>query len=233
MKATSRLVPFYPPVDTSAFRPGVERRVSARAELGVDSGTPLVGTVANLNPQKGLEHFVAVADALYARRPDTRFVILGSAMETQGGYEVTIRRLIGESAVGRAGALRLINPRDRVAEVIPALDLFLMTSVPRSEGISTTVLEAMATGIPVISTDVGGLSEVVVDGVTGRLVQSLDDDGMRKAASDLLGDAPTRYRMGLEARRRAVELYDVEACADTHLRAYQLAMSRASSRRGR
>lgn len=229
-----RLVPFYPPVDTSVFSPDRARRAAARDELGIPPEAPLIGSVANLTPQKGLEHFVAVADQLHASRPDVRFVIFGSAMETQGAYEATIRRMIQESAVGRAGALLIIDPGIRVPELLPSLDLFLLTSVPRSEGVSTTVLEAMATGIPVVSTDVGALSEVVVDGVTGRLVAPLDDDAMVEAVAALLDDAEARALMGIEARRRAKELYDSEVCAETHLRAYELAAERASRRqRGR
>jgi glycosyltransferase involved in cell wall biosynthesis len=227
----SRLVPFYPPVDTSVFSPDPGRRAAARDELRIPSGAPLVGTVANLTPQKGLEHFVTVADALHASRPGVRFVILGSAMETQGAYEATIRRMVQESAVGRAGALRIVDPGMRVSELLPALDLFLLTSVPRSEGVSTTVLEAMATGIPVVSTDVGALSEVVVDGVTGRMLAPLDDGAMVEAVAQLLDDAEARALMGAEARRRATELYDVEVCADAHMRAYRLAAARAGRRR--
>lgn len=233
MSLGSRLVPFYPPVDTSAFRCDPGRRAAAREELEIPSGAPFVGTVANLTPQKGLEHFVAVANELYASRPDARFVILGSAMETQGAYEATIRRMVHESTVGRAGALRIVDPGMRVSELLPSLDLFLLTSVPRSEGVSTTVLEAMATGIPVVSTDVGALSEVVVEGVTGRMVAPLDDGAMVEAVAALLDDAEARAVMGAEARRRATELYDVEVCADTHVRAYQLAAARAGRRRHR
>lgn len=229
----SRLVPFYPPVDTSIFRPDPGRRAAAREELSVPSGALLVGTVANLTPQKGLEHFVAVAEALHDNRPNVRFVILGSAMETHGAYEAMIRGMIQKSTAGTVGALRIVDPGMRVSELLPALDMFLLTSVPHSEGVSTTVLEAMATGIPVVSTDVGALSEVVVDGLTGRVVAPLDDCAMVQAVASLLDDAETRAVMGAEARRRATELYDVEVCADTHVRAYQLATARAGRRRHR
>ena len=229
----TRLVPFYPPVDTSVFKPDPGRRVSARAELSIPPGALLVGTVANLTPQKGLEHFVAVADAIYASRPDVQFLILGSAMETQGGYGAVIHGMIEESAAGRARALRIIEPGVRVSDLLPALDLFLLTSVPRSEGVSTTVLEAMASGIPVVSTDVGALSEVVVDGVTGRIVAPLDDGAMVEAVAALLDDPEARAHMAAEAHRRATELYDVEVCADAHLRAYELAAARAGRRRRR
>lgn len=227
----ARLVPFYPPVDTSAFRPDAGQRAAAREELAIPSGAPLVGTVANLTPQKGLEHFVAVADELYASRSDIRFVVLGSAMETHGAYEATIRRQVHESTAGRTGALRIVDPGMRVAELLPSLDLFLLTSVPRSEGVSTTVLEAMATGIPVISTDVGALAEVVADGVTGRIVAPLDNGAMVEAVAALLDDAEVRAHMGAEARQRATDLYDVQVCADTHVHAYKLAAARAGRRR--
>ena len=117
--------------------------------------------------------------------------------------------------------------------LVASLDLFLMTSVPHSEGVSTTVLEAMASGIPVVSTDVGALSEVVVDGVTGRIVAPLDDRAMVEAVVALLDDVEACALMGAEARRRAMELYDVEVCADTHMRAYRLAAARAGRRRRR
>ena len=231
MDLGSRLVPFYPPVDTSVFRPDPDRRAVARAELRIPPGSLLVATVANLTPQKGLEHFIAVADEIHASRPNVRFAILGSAMETQGSYEITIRRMVQESGAGRAGALFIFDPGLRVSELLPAVDLFLLTSVPRSEGVATTVLEAMATGIPVVSTDVGAMSEVVADGVTGRIVDPLDDSAMVGASAALLDDAGGRARMAAEARRRATELYDVEVCADIHVRAYELAAARAGHRR--
>jgi glycosyltransferase involved in cell wall biosynthesis len=228
-----RLVPFYPPVDTRDFRPDLGRMAAARRELSISGESALVGTVANLTPQKGLEHFIAVADALFVSRPAVRFVILGSAMESQGAYEATIRRMVRESVSGAAGALRIIEPGARVSELLPALDVFLLTSVPRSEGVSTTVLEAMATGIPVVATDVGALSEVVVDGVSGRLVASLDDAAMAEAVGALLDDAQMRTRMGAASRQLAIDLYDVEVCADAHLGAYRLAEARAARRRRR
>jgi glycosyltransferase involved in cell wall biosynthesis len=226
-----RLVPFYPPVDTAVFGPDPGRRTAAREELEIPLGAPVVGTVANLTPQKGLEHFVAIADELFASRPEVRFVILGSDMATHAAYAATLRRMVQQSAVGRAGGLRIVDPGMRVPDLLPSLDLFLLTSVRRSEGVSTTVLEAMATGIPVISTDVGALSEVVADGVTGRIVVPLDDHAMVAAAGALLDDPGSRGLMGAEARRRAKELYDVAVCADTHVRAYRLAAARAGRRR--
>jgi glycosyltransferase involved in cell wall biosynthesis len=228
-----RLVPFYPPVDTSIFRPDPRRRRAARDELGVSSASSLIGTVANITPQKGLEHFIAVADRIHARRPEDRFVILGSAMATQRAYEATVRELARRGSAGKAGAIQIVDPGDRVWELLPALDIFLLTSVPQSEGVSTTVLEAMATGIPVVSTDVGALSEVVLDGVTGRIVPLLDDAAMSTATVELLEDPALRTRMGKQARQFTTNSFDVSRSAESHVHAYELAAARAYRRRNR
>jgi glycosyltransferase involved in cell wall biosynthesis len=202
-----RLVPFYPPVDTDLFRPA--ERLSKDALV--------VGTVANLTPQKGLEHLVAAADRIRSRLPQTRIVVFGRPMESQTAYETSLRALAAGSAV------EIVDPGDAVGDRLRELDVFVMTSVPRSEGVSTTVLEAMATGLPVVTTDVGALREVVEHGVTGLVVPPLDPDAIAGAALHLLEDAEVRGRMGATARERAVARYGLAACVESHLRAFEVA----------
>jgi glycosyltransferase involved in cell wall biosynthesis len=218
-----RLVPFYPPVDTATFRPGADRRAAARLELGLEFDAPVIGCVANITRQKGIEHFVAMAERVASRRPDAHFVLLGRVMETQQDYAEKVlslaRRLTDE------GRLVIRDPGSRVGELLPAFDIFVMTSVSRSEGISTTVLEAMACGLPVVATDVGALNEVVAEGVTGRLVQPADIEAMVQAVVELLNDPERLTRAASEARSRAVRRYDVETCAEVHLEAIQKAVA--------
>jgi glycosyltransferase involved in cell wall biosynthesis len=217
-----RLVLFFPPVDTQAFRPDGDRSAAARKELGLDLERPVVGTVANLTPQKGLEHFIAMAQTLRAHRPETQFVILGSPMETHLRYANTIVR-------AAEGLAQIVAPDDRVAALLPAFDVFVMTSVARSEGISTTVLEAMSTGIPIVTTDVGALREAVADGREGRVVAPEDIGGLMSAVKDLLDNDRERIRMGAAARTKAEALFSVEMCADTHARAIQRATLRGAN----
>jgi glycosyltransferase involved in cell wall biosynthesis len=220
-----RLVPFFPPVNTSGFRPNLEGRAALREELGIPSDAFVAGTVANLTPQKGLEHLVAAAERVRWVEPSLRFAIFGRAMETQGEYEESIR------AAARAADILIADPGDRVAGFLQVLDVFLMTAGPRSEGISTTVLEAMASGIPVVTTDVGALSEAVEHGVTGLVVQPLDIDGIADAVTRLVRDPNLRTSIAQLSRARAVRLFDAELCADAHLHAYECAFEYARRRR--
>jgi glycosyltransferase involved in cell wall biosynthesis len=110
---------------------------------------------------------------------------------------------------------------------IRALDVFLATAGPRSEGISTTILEAMSSGVPVVTTDVGAIREAVVDGVTGRLVPPSDLQALVERVTSLVDDASLRSSMARAGRERAVREFDVERCADIHARAYSAALGRA------
>jgi glycosyltransferase involved in cell wall biosynthesis len=219
-----RLTPFFPPVDTSVFRPDTDRREAVRAELGIPANAVVVGCVANITPQKGLENFLEVVSLIRVSEPAARFVIFGRAMETQDEYVGTI--------LGKAAALgvEVVDPGDRVADLVRVLDVFLLTAGHRSEGISTTVLEAMASGVPVVSTDVGALSEAVESGITGFIVRPADNKAIASAAVSLIRDTNVRFAMGERSRNRAVDLFDVEKCADAHVHAYEEGLKRARAR---
>lgn len=227
-----RLLPYYPPVDTRAFSPDPARRASARAELGVPEGACLIGTVANLNPQKGHEYLIRAAALVHRTGPDLAVRILGAHTPTQSAYGDAVRAEAAALGLLENGRLSFVDPGSRVAELLPAFDLFLLTSVPRSEGVPTVILEAMACGLPVVATDVGAVREVVEDGVTGFVVPPLDTEAIARATRRLLDDPALRTRMGEVARRRAVERYDVEVCAATHVRAFETAIAHHRRRHG-
>jgi glycosyltransferase involved in cell wall biosynthesis len=113
----------------------------------------------------------------------------------------------------------------------PAFDLHLITSLPRSEGTTTTAMEAQACAVPVVATRVGAVAEVVIDGVTGVLVPPERPDAIADAVLRLLGDGGLRARMGAAGRDAALERFDVERAADVYIRAYDAALAHAASRR--
>ncbi len=222
-----RFVPFVGPVDTDQFRPDAERREAAREELGLPPDDVVVGKVANINPQKGHATFIRAAADLKKRHPKARFVLLGATYETHPGYAEGLwaeaERLglrFGEDLIWRDGGRR-------VAEVLPAFDVFWMTSPPNAEGVPTAVMEAMATGVPVVSTLTGGVADVVKDG-WGHVVGENDAEGLTRMTEPLVGDAELRRRMGEAGRRFAVENCGIEACLDAHLRAFDVALERSS-----
>jgi glycosyltransferase involved in cell wall biosynthesis len=221
-----RLTPFFPPVDTAEFKPDPQSCLAARRELGLGDDDFVFGAVANITPQKGIELLIRAALDLRRRIPSPRLLLLGREMETHGSYASWIRDLAAPLLEDRT--MIILDPGNRVAQLLPALDLAVMSSVPRSEGISTTVLEAMSCGIPVVTTDVGGLREAVSDGRDGIVVPAQDVRALATAIETMAREPARRSRMGELARARAVSDFDVEVCADAHLRAYATAAGRSS-----
>jgi glycosyltransferase involved in cell wall biosynthesis len=224
-RCPERYFPFLPPVDTKLFRPDENWREAARSDLGFPSDQLVVGCVANLTPQKDLETFVDVATHLATARPDVSFALLGRRMATHEEYaERVLRRARG---LVEAGRMVIRDVGDDIPRYLNAFDIFLATAEPRSEGISTTILEAMSTGTPVVSTDVGGIREAVAHGTTGYVVPPGDSSALVSRVEHLLADSVERAAMSRAARERAVREFDVEDCADVHARAFSAALARA------
>jgi glycosyltransferase involved in cell wall biosynthesis len=118
-----------------------------------------------------------------------------------------------------------------VPELLPAFDILALSSVPRSEGMPTVILEAMACGIPVVATHVGAVAELVEAGSTGLVVPPEDDEALAAGLARLASDAELRAHLGEAGRRRFDEVFQLERLADRHARAYELAVSHARTRR--
>jgi glycosyltransferase involved in cell wall biosynthesis len=214
-----------PPVDTALFAPSLERRRETRTLVGIPEHVLVVGTVANLNPQKGLEYFIKAASIIYRTLPETWFMSVGAHHETHGGYENRLMDELSSSGIPRERFI-FTGGRSDVEKFYAAMDLKLITSVPRSEGTTTTAAEAMACGLPVVATDVGAVREVIKDGVTGFIVPSRDGNVLAKHALRLLKDDNLRSEFGLAARRWAVERFDVSVCVQQYVRAFEIAVRR-------
>jgi glycosyltransferase involved in cell wall biosynthesis len=223
-----RLVLFFPPVDLELFRPDPAVRSRARDELGLDADGPVVGTVGNLSPMKDHPNLVRAAAIVKREQPDTRFVILGSGHGHRHGYA---EELLGAGeALGLEPGIDLIlrDPGERVAELAQAFDVFWLSSRSRSEGLPTVVGEAMALGLPVVATRVGSVAEALERG--GVLVPPGDPDALARAAATLVESPSSRAELGEEGRRWASERFSVEASADAHIRAFEIAGARAANR---
>lgn len=180
-------------------RPPGRSRAEIRAELGVGD-VPLVVHVSNLRPVKRIDVLLeTVARALLGR--DFRLLVLAG-----GDF-----RPFAEQAK-RLGVADRVVVRENVFEVedyVAAADVGLFTS--DSESFCLGILEAMFLGVPSVSTAVGGVPEVVADGQTGLLAPAGDVTGLAAALGSLIDDDPRRLAMGVEARRRARELFSAEA----------------------
>jgi glycosyltransferase involved in cell wall biosynthesis len=172
----------------------------SRFPFGVPDPTGPVVTVARLSPEKDLANLVRATALAAERVRDFRVEVAGG-----GPCLGELERLATELRVSDRIAF-LGEIRD-VPAVLARARMFVLPS--RSEGIPLTVLEAMACGLPVIATQVGGLAEVVVDGLTGRLVPPVDPVALAGAMVDVWNDRDLRDRMSHAGRRRAEACFDV------------------------
>jgi sugar transferase (PEP-CTERM/EpsH1 system associated) len=166
---------------------------------GPHPGGPVIA-VARLSPEKDLANLVRAAAIARQRDPDLRIEIAGD-----GPCLPELRQLVAE--LGLEGRVALLGEVDDVAGLLARGGLFVLPS--RSEGIALTLLEAMARGLPVVATRVGGTPEVVLDGQTGLLVPSGDPAALAEAILRLRRDPERGEAMGRAARQRAEERFDV------------------------
>jgi glycosyltransferase involved in cell wall biosynthesis len=183
-------------------------------ELWLPHGSPIVGNVAALVPHKGQKHLIDAAALVVRHVPDARFVIAGEG-ELRASLEQQIRHLNLEKHVLLAGF------RPDVLSLHKAFDLFVMSSV--TEGLGTSLLDAMACGKPIVATRAGGIPEVVQDGVTGILVPPRDHEAMAAAIVTLLKDEALRRAMGAEGLSLANARFSAERMVQDTVRVYERA----------
>jgi glycosyltransferase involved in cell wall biosynthesis len=174
---------------------GAAARDAGRAELGVPGGALVVGTVGNFTAKKDQATLLRAVAALPERGREVVLVLIGL-----GPLEDELRALAVE--LGIAGRVLFPGSRDDVFALLPAFDAFVLSS--RFEGLPIALLEAMATGVAPVATRVGGIPEVVTDGVDGLLVAPADPEALAGALERLLSDDALRGRLGESARDRAL-----------------------------
>jgi glycosyltransferase involved in cell wall biosynthesis len=175
-----------------------------RGELGIGDGCVLIGIIGRLVPVKNHRMFLDACKKLFdmaAGGPDIRCVVIGDG-EERAGLEGYAEKLgIGEKIV-------FSGWKEEMADVYADLDIVALTSL--NEGTPVALIEALAAGRPVVSTDVGGVKDVVEDGVNGYLVASGDAPGLAKHLFGLAGDPKKRDEFGRNGRRKVLQKYSKE-----------------------
>jgi glycosyltransferase involved in cell wall biosynthesis len=176
-----------------------------RASIGVDASALLVGVVGNVCRRKGHIHLVRAMPRIVVAEPNARLVIVGDYPE--GDYLAQVRAAAKE--LGVASRIAWTGHRHDVHRILPALDLAVLPS--NEESLPLGVLEAMAAGVPVVATNVGGIPECVLSGETGTLVPPADVDALARAVILLLRDPNLRRRYGEAGRRRVREHFSPQS----------------------
>jgi glycosyltransferase involved in cell wall biosynthesis len=221
-----RLQPFYPPVDPDVFSTVHANRYAARLQFGFAEEDVVLVSVGNLNPQKGHEHLIRAAALARRTRPRLKALIVGAPHPTHRDYEQGLHHLARElgldlgSDVVFAGALADVRP------ALAAADIFVLASVPRSEGAPTAIGEAMMMELPVVATDVGAVREVVEDGRTGYVVPPLDAQALAAAVIRVIDDPDAAAAFGSRGRVRAIERFSSDQCTRVHLKVYEYVLER-------
>jgi glycosyltransferase involved in cell wall biosynthesis len=191
--------------------PGAGERSEARAALGLAPEAFVVGTVARLDPVKDLATAIAAIAQVRAARPDACLAILGDGPE-RAALEAAARD------AGAEGAVTFFGNRTDVRRLLPGFDLYLNCS--RYEGVSLTIVEAMAAALPVIATRVGGTPEVVEEGATGILVPPADPGRVAATVLELAGSPERRAALGRAGRAAAETRFTFERMRDEYVAAY-------------
>jgi glycosyltransferase involved in cell wall biosynthesis len=194
-------------VDTERFQSADEReRAELRARLGLGAG-PLFVYVGRLVPEKRVEDLFAAWSRVHTAYPRAELVVLGS-----GPCELELRR-------AAPPGVRFFGDVPDVAPYLRSADAFVLPS--SAEGLSNALLEAMAAGLAVVATAVGGAVDLIEDGQSGRLVAPGQPDVLRNALASLLADPALRRRLGERARERVSSTHALPVVADRLMHLYR------------
>lgn len=192
--------------------PAAAERRRARDALNIASEVLLLGIVARLDPVKDLKTAIAAIPRIKSQVGPVGLAIVGDGSE-RTALEACARDL------GVAADVHFLGYRADIRGLLPAFDVYVNTSI--SEGISLTILEAMATALPVVATRVGGTPEVVVHDGTGLLVEPRSAAALAEAIERLARDAETRDAMGAAGRARVETLFTIDRMVADYAREYR------------
>lgn len=213
--APSKVTTIHNGVNVGRFGHGGQ--LESRVKLALPAKVPIIGSVGRLDPVKDQAGLVRAFETVCSTHPEALLVIAGD-----GPCRSDLQQLV--ESLGQSARVRLLGSRDDIPTVMAALDIFALPSL--AEGMSNTVLEAMASGLPVIATRVGGSPELVEDGVTGVLVPRQDQAALAAAVAAYVRDPDLGRRHGCAARERARAHFSLERMVQSYTDLYASLASR-------
>lgn len=179
---------------------------SIKGNVGVKAGHQVVGLIANLRKIKGIRYFIEAASIICKQRDHVEFLIIGGDTHEHGCTKADLEELAKRLGVHKN--IHFLGKRGDISDLIAMFDVAVNSSL--SEGLSNTVLEYMASSKPVVAADVGGNSEVVIDGETGFIVPPKDSNALANAILSILEDKEMGIRFGIAGRKRIEENFSIE-----------------------
>jgi glycosyltransferase involved in cell wall biosynthesis len=199
-----RVLTVHDAVDTSLFAPDTVDRFSVRREAGIPDDALVVGFVGRFSPGKGLEDLLHAAHLLHRDHPAVQYLIAGEASHGEETYAASVFDLA--RSLGIQDFVRFMGFRSDIPAVMASFDILAFPSHAESFGV--VLIEAMAMGKPVVSTNCDGVLDIVVNGTTGLMVPPKDPEALARALEQVITDADLRQRMGTAGRARVLEHFD-------------------------
>lgn len=206
IKKKIRMIPNF--VDTERFKPG--GAVCGRGYFA-EADQKIIMHMSNYRPVKNASHVVEIFDIIQRKIP-SKLILVGDGPDA-GNVNGLVREL------GLADKAMFLGNQDRVHEILPLADLFLLPSA--SEAFGLVALEALSCGVPVVGSIVGGLPELISDGVNGYLCPIGDIEAMAKRSLEILTDEKLAKKMSECGRELALEKYKIDNVIDEYLRYYR------------
>jgi glycosyltransferase involved in cell wall biosynthesis len=213
----NKLVCIYNGLDISRFNLTADLRNVVRIKLGLSQTEFAWVMVGNFASYKGHQDLL-LAFAQISNKYQSRLFLVGGDRGAQSCLVRTVANL------GIASQVVFLGDRNDVAEILCAMDGYVMAS--HSEGFSNAILEAMASALPIVATNVGGNAEALQDGKLGILVPPHDPSGLQNAMQEIMNDQELRRKLGLAAQKAAFEGYDIHAMVNSYLKMYNLKVTR-------
>lgn len=195
-------------VDLQRFSKGAKQRTEKRKELGFSPHSLVVGYVGWLIPIKGVTYLVNAMAKIVEQHPKSLLVLVGKG-DDKGEEEIKLKEQVERA--GLADKVRFLGWRPDVDEIMGCFDIFVLPSL--NEGMGRVLVEAMAAGLPIVASRVGGIPDLVKHGENGLLVPPADTSALEKAISALLQDGARRKRMG-KAGKKMCGPYSAEAMVE-------------------
>lgn len=196
-------------VDVNLFSPAKEQWL--KRELGIKNNKVLIGTVARLTEQKGHRYLISAIPEILKDHPDVHFILIGD-----GPLREDLSKLA--SSLNVNSSVCFLGFRNDIPELLQNLDLFVLPSL--YEGLPNVVLEAMASGLPVIATAVDGTPEAVLNGETGMLVPACQSEALSTAINAILSDPQKMKNMGKAGRKRVERHFSLSGQVDQFVQLY-------------
>jgi glycosyltransferase involved in cell wall biosynthesis len=205
----------YNAIDTQKFSSSAVDKRAKLKELGIPAGRKIVTTVGSCEERKGHHYLIEAAEQITRKMTDVHFLFVGDTA-ADPEFVNLMREMLGAKKL--QDRISFTGTRTDIAEILSVTDIFVLPSL--YEGLSIALLEAMASGLPVIATSVGSNPEVVANGINGFIVPPKDPQLLAHKIEGLLADPAKAADMGSQGRRRVKEAFGIDRLVRQHEELY-------------